>query len=852
MRAMSIKLEKTYTPGNTETTLYKKWESSGFFNPDKLPGRRTKSFVISMPPPNVTGELHLGHASRIATEDTLIRYHRMKGEKALWIPGTDHAGIATQIVVERLIAKEGLDRHKLGREKFLRRVWEWKKQYGESITNQIRSLGASCDWSREAFTMDKERSLAVRTAFKTLYDDGLIYRGKRIISWCPRCMSAISDLEVKHVETSGKLYTVRYPFVGSTKYIMVATTRPETMLGDMAIAVHPQDKRYKKLVGKKVTVPLIEREIEIIADKGVEKDFGTGAVKVTPAHDPLDFEIGKRHKLGHLQVIDESGKMTKEAGEFYSLSVQDARRSIIENLEHAGHLESVIDYVYNLAHCDRCGTVIEPLISEQWFMNMKPLAKEALKVVKQKKITVVPQRFEKVYHHWLSNIHDWTLSRQLWWGHQIPVWYCDACESHEPIVAIETPKKCPRCKHTKLHQDPDTLDTWFSSGLWTFSTLGWPKKTNGLRLYHPTDVLETAWDILFFWVSRMVMMSLKLHQEIPFKRILISGLVLNKDGQKMSKSKGTGIDPLPMARKYGTDAIRLAVTMNTTPGQDFRLSEEKIAHYRNFINKVWNIGRFIESQHVKKETTKPKSLADNWILSRLAATTQEVEKSIDALAVSDAGLAVYNFLWHEFADWYVEISKQEQHMAFAQYIFKEALKLLHPFAPFVTEELWSHLHPVKSKKDLLFVQEMPSKLKRHELEELTFEWLMKIISGIRTTRNITKTPYSKKLDILFSGPKSNLLENNKDNIEKLTVSGLNKAHIKTPTLTYPGIKLDLHLPAEAMALIQKEKKQLKENIARLEKLLANKNFIQQAPPSIVEENNTKLQEAQEQLNHFPS
>ncbi|PIS41730.1 MAG: valine--tRNA ligase [Candidatus Kerfeldbacteria bacterium CG08_land_8_20_14_0_20_42_7] len=845
--------EKAYNPSLVEKEVYERWEKSGYFNPDKLPGKRTRPFVVSMPPPNVTGELHLGHASRTATQDTLIRYHRMRGFRALWVPGTDHAGIATQIVVERLIMKQGLDRHKLGREKFLQRVWEWKKQYGASITNQIRSLGASCDWSREAFTMDKERSLAVRTAFKQLYDDGLIYRGKRIISWCPRCSSAISDLEVKHVETTGKLYTIRYPLVGTTKYISVATTRPETMLGDTAIAVHPHDPRYKKFIGKKVTVPLIEREIAIIADDAVEKDFGTGAVKVTPAHDPLDFEIGERHTLPHIQVIDEGGKMTKEAGIFYSMSVQDARRMALEHLEKDGHLESVVDYVHNVAHCDRCGTVIEPLISEQWFMSMKSLAQDALKIVRQKKIEIVPTRFTKIYTHWMTNLHDWTLSRQLWWGHQIPVWYCDACGTDHPIVEISTPTKCPRCKGKHIHQDPDTLDTWFSSGLWTFSTLGWPRKTKDLKLYHPTQVMETAWDILPFWISRMIMLSLKLTKQVPFSRVLISGLVLNKDGEKMSKSKGTGIDPLPMARKYGTDAIRLSVTMNTSPGQDFRLSEEKIAHYRNFINKIWNIGKFVQSQSAAKISSKPKTLTDAWILSRLRYTTKEVDRHLAALSISDAGLAVYQFLWHEFADWYIEIAKAEKNVEFTKYIFMEGLKLLHPFAPFVSEELWKKILGKQKKSDLLMIQKWPTTTRQNKKAEKEFATVQNIVTGIRTIRNITRTPHTTKLHIRMSSKKTKFIDEHGAIIKNLTntetCTACSPKDLR-PTLTFPGLILDLQLGAEAQTLLHAEVARLQKDVARLSSLLANAGFKKNAPLSVIKENTEKLQNAEEALKHL--
>ena len=841
-------LDKAYNPQNSESTIYETWEASGFFNPDKLPGRRTKSFVISMPPPNVTGELHLGHATGIAIQDALIRFERMRGKRALWVPGTDHAGIATQIMVERLIAQQGLNRHKLGREKFLERVWQWKEQYGSSITNQIRSLGASCDWSREAFTMDKERSLAVRTAFKKLYDDKLIYRGKRIISWCPRCLSAISDLEVKHVETNGKLYTIRYQLAGTTKFVTVATTRPETMLGDTALAVHPLDERYKEYVGKTAIIPIIEREIPIIADPAVEKDFGTGVVKVTPAHDPVDFDIGMRHKLPAVVVIDENATMTKGAGVFYGKHVQDARQEVLRQLQETGHLESTVDYIHNVAHCDRCGTTIEPLLSEQWFVSVKPLARKALAAVREKKIRIVPERYTKVYRHWLTNIHDWTISRQLWWGHQIPVWYCEDCGNKKPIVSIETPNKCPTCGSKKLKQEPDTLDTWFSSGLWTFSTLGWPLKTKDLKRFHPTDVLETGWDILFFWVVRMAMMSLYLTKQVPFRTVYLHGLVLDKDGRKMSKSKGTGIDPLPMAKKFGTDAIRLSLILNTTPGQDFRLSEEKISHYRNFINKLWNVGRFVENMGDSKEPMRPRSLADRWILSKLASVTKQTTERLATYHVAEAGEGLYAFLWHEFADWYLEIAKTEKNIPVLRYVFKNLLVLLHPFAPFVTEELWAS---VAKEKTLCMIQPWPKPGKRSAKEEKIFAKLQSVIVAIRTVRNITKTPHSAKLQVAAVGTFAKTLLEQQAVVSSLaTVASITKSSVKKPTLVIPGCALDLHLGDSATHLLQEEIDRLRGHEKRLKELLQKPSFKERAPKEIVAQNQQKLDDIVDQLKHL--
>ena len=578
---------EAYNPLGVEHPIYKRWEASGYFNPDKLPGKRTKSFSISMPPPNVTGELHLGHAVGVSVQDILTRFHRMLGEKALWLPGTDHAGIATQIMVERLLQQEGISRHEIGRETFLKHVWAWKKKYGTRITDQIRSLGASCDWSREHFTMDPNLTTAVQKAFIQLFNEGLIYRGERLIHWCPRCQTALSDLEVKHVQEAGHLYYITYgPFT-------VATTRPETKVGDTALAVHPDDARYKKYIGKNVTFKTETGELTlpVIADKLVDKEFGTGVVKVTPAHDPADWDMGQRHHLESKQVIGEDNRMTTLAGKYAGMLVTEARDRIMADLQAKGLLQKIEPYTSNTPRCDRCGSILQPLLSKQWFMTMKPLAKPAIAAVKSGKIQIIPKRFDKVYFHWMNNIRDWCISRQLWWGHQIPVWYCrnEAEKKCTPVASVTEPKKCATCKGVHFVQDQDTLDTWFSSGLWTFSTLGWPKDTKDLKTYHPTSVMETSWDILFFWVARMIMFSLKFRKHVPFKTVYIHGLVLDKHGKKMSKSKGTGIDPLPMAEKYGTDAIRLSLILGTTPGQDFRLSEEKIAGYRRQISGLRNV-----------------------------------------------------------------------------------------------------------------------------------------------------------------------------------------------------------------------------------------------------------------------
>lgn len=836
---MRKELEKAYQPQDIEPTIYRTWEKSGMFNPNKLPGKRTKTFSVAMPPPNVTGDLHLGHATGLTIEDIMVRFHRMNGVKSLFIPGTDHAGIATQVMVERLIAKSGLNKHKLGRDKFVKQVWDWKNQYGSRITKQIRQLGISCDWSREHFTMDPDLTKAVQAAFIKMFNDGLIYRGDRIVNWCTRCNSALSDLEVKHSETTGKLWYIRYPLFGSTKYVTVATTRPETMLGDTAVAVNPDDKRYKNYIGKTVLIPIMDREVPIIADRRVDSTFGTGVVKVTPAHDHLDYEIGIDHKLDIINVISQEGRMTKAAGEFFGKSMQAARHSVIKRLEEDEMLEKTVDYVHNQSRCDRCSAPISPLISKQWFVNIKPLAKKAIAAVKTGKITIVPKRFDKVYFHWMNNIKDWCISRQLWWGHQIPVWYRD-----EDARASATQ---PRGKGWT--QDPDTLDTWFSSGLWTFSTLGWPKKTSDLKNYHPTSVMETGWDLLFFWVARMIMMSLYFTGEVPFKTVYLHGLVLDQHGKKMSKSKGTGVDPIPMAERYGTDAIRLSITLGTSAGQDFRLYEEKIAGYRNFINKLWNISRFILSKDSgEKKRLEVNTLADQWIVSRAQQLIINVTKKLESFKFSEAGTELYEFVWHEFADWYVEISKQENNESVLQYILEVILKLGHPFMPYVTEEIWSRWQG-GSDDTLLMVQPWPKAEKKllNKNAEINLQLLKELIITLRNYRAEKKIPFDAKLQLSFWGKNEKLIIQNREIIARL-------AHVKdfynekrsTVSFSLPGVDFYLHYELEESEKEIKIQK-ISKYIQKIEEKLSNKNFVSKAPPELVEKEREKLKEQQDTL-----
>lgn len=831
-------LPKAYLPQESEASIYRRWEESGFFNPDKLPGRRGKPFVISMPPSNITGELHLGHALGFTIQDILVRFHRMRGRAALWLPGTDHAAIATQVVVERELKKEGLSRQKLGREKFLARVWKWKERYGSRINEQTRRLGASADWSRERFTMDPGLTLAVQEAFITLHKDGLIYRSNRIVNWCPDCQTAISDLEVDHEPTPGKLWFLRYPLSDGSGSVLVATTRPETMLGDTAVAVHPADQRYQSLVGKTVRLPIVSREIPVIADQRVEREFGTGAVKVTPAHDPLDWEIGQAAHLPVMAVIGRDGTITSEAPAAYvGLTTRAAREMVLANLRAAGALEREEEYIHSVAMCSRSKTVIEPLLSLQWFVKMKPLAERALGAVRMGKIQIVPNRYEKVFYQWLENIRDWNISRQIWWGHRLPVWYRGVGEKAEVRVAVASPG-------SGWVQDNDTLDTWFSSGLWTFSTLGWPKKTKDLERFHPTDVLETAWDILFFWVARMIMLSLYLKKEVPFKTVYLHGLILDREGKKMSRSKGNGIDPVEMIDRYGTDALRMSLIIGNAPGQDFRMYEEKVAGYRNFANKLWNVGRFILGQGPAPKKMAPNGLADRWILSRLAAVTDSVTKNIEGLQLSPAGQTLYDFLWHDFADWYLEWSKIEPNPAVLRHVFVTTLRLLHPFMPFITERLWTEFEP----NQLLLVSPWPrvDKKRIRLVDERAFAEQQAVISRLRTFRahasikaEVGEVVAPADVAATWQAMSGVILRG----VDRLTVGG------DCVALELSGTTF--HFPSAAVSRFEtwrvKERGRLNGYIRTIQQKLGRDSFITNAPASVVEGERQKLAAAEAEL-----
>lgn len=835
-------LPKAYQPKETEPEIYKRWETSGYFNPDKLPNaKRRKPFVISMPPPNITGELHFGHALGMTTEDVLIRYHRMAGRAALWLPGTDHAAISTQVVVERELRQQGIERATIGRDKFLEKVWEWKEKYGRWIVEQVKAMGASADWSRERFTMDAKLSVAVQTAFVKLYKDGFIYRGERIINWCSDCQTAISDLEVDHQDTPGKLWYIAYPLASGAGSITVATTRPETMLGDTAVAVNPKDNRYAKLVGQHVRLPIVDREIPIIADSRIDQSFGTGAVKVTPSHDPMDFEIGRDHKLEFIQVIGFDGKMTAAAGpQFLGLAINLAREKVVKLLEADEKLKKSEDYIHAISLCERSKTPIEPLVSRQWFMRMKELAKPAITAVRSGKIEILPKRFEKVYFHWMENIRDWNISRQIWWGHRLPVWFekSDTKQEH-PKITVTSPGP-------GWVQDEDTLDTWFSSGLWTFSTLGWPKVTADLKRYHPTAVLETGWDILFFWVARMIMFSLYFRNEVPFKTVYLHGLILDETGKKMSKSKGTGIDPLPTAEKYGMDAVRMSLIIGNAPGQDFRLYDKKIEGYRNFANKLWNIARFVLSQPMPaKPVRTTDSLADRWILYRLNQVISLTTDRLEKFDLSGAGQGLYDFVWHEVADWYLEASKVKPNPVVLRQVLETSLRLLHPFMPFVTERLWQEFQP----GEMLMVADWPKTSKTwtsYRRQAGEFTQLQQAVVALRNFKVHSRLPaeiggaYVDKLDAELLKALSGVSVRSAQRLE--AVSGFQDIVLGPTRFQFPNEYVQ-----RFDAWRQQERQRLEQYRRGLQQKLGNPQFVERAPKEIIEQEREKLTETERRL-----
>jgi valyl-tRNA synthetase len=853
-------LSKAYEPSSVEDKWYAFWMEGGFFRADTHSTKAPYSIVI--PPPNITGSLHMGHALNNTLQDIVIRFRRMQGFNTLWMPGTDHAGIATQNVVERKLTEEGLDRHSLGREKFIERVWEWKKQYGGVITNQLKRLGASCDWSRERFTMDGGLSEAVREVFVRLYHEDLIYKGNYIINWCPRCRTALSDLEVEHEEESAKLYHLRYPLKSGRGSIIVVTTRPETMLGDTAVAVNPKDDRYLELIGEKVILPVLHREIPIIGDEYVDMEFGSAALKVTPAHDLNDFEIGLAHGLEMVKVIDEDGKMGTGAGPYQGLDRFECRERIVRDFESDGTLLKVEDYRHNVGHCYRCKTIIEPTLSRQWFVRTKPLAEAAIQAVRDDRTKIIPPVWEKTYFEWMNNIRDWCISRQIWWGHRIPAWYCERCD--ETVVSKEEPHSCGRCGGGEFRQETDVLDTWFSSALWPFSTLGWPKETEELSVFYPTSVLVTGFDILFFWVARMMMMGLKFMGDIPFRDVYIHALVRDIQGRKMSKSRGNVIDPLVVMEEYGTDAFRFTLAAFAAQGRDICLSEERIEGYRHFANKIWNASRFSLTNLADFRGTSDEiglheiSLANRWILSRFNETVREVTEAIEEYRFNEGAEAIYHFIWHEFCDWFLELIKpvlygkdDPQERTVTQYVLMRvldgALRLLHPFMPFITEEIWQRL-PYKGKS--IMIADFPEYEDGLRDEEALgdMDLIMRTIGGIRNIRGEMDIAPNKRLDVLVLAEEDDIrdrLEQYRPYITNLTrveslsfiTSGEKPRDVATAVVgemeIFVPMAKDMDLGGEARRL-EKEIQKVEKELEFADRKLSNDDFISKAPAEVVE------------------
>ena len=864
-----MELPSSYEPHDVEKKWYKKWEQAGSFHASVDDGKNPYCIVI--PPPNVTGNLHMGHALNNTLQDILIRWQRMKGRSSLWMPGMDHAGIATQNVVERLLREEGKSKDDLGREKFEERVWEWKEHSGGQIQGQLRRLGCSLDWERERFTLDEGLSRAVQKVFVSLYEEGLIYQGYRIINWCPRCETALSDIETEYKDLAGHFWHIKYPIAGSDEYIVVATTRPETMLGDTGVAVNPHDERYTDLVGRSVILPLMDREIPVFADDFVDKEFGTGLVKVTPAHDPNDFDMGKRHNLEEINILDKNGFINENGGAYKGMSRFDARKKVIEDLDKLGLLVKVEDHEHSVGHCYRCHTIIEPYLSKQWFVKIQPLADEAIEAVKDGRIRFVPKNWEKTYFEWMYNIRDWCISRQLWWGHRIPAYYCNDCD--HITVSIDDPGACKKCGSKNIRQDEDVLDTWFSSGLWPFSTLGWPDKTPALEKYYPTSVLVTGFDIIFFWVARMIMMGMKFMGDVPFSDVYIHALVRDEQGHKMSKSRGNVIDPLLMMDEYGTDAFRFTLAIFAAQGRDIILSEKRIEGYRAFCNKIWNTTRFILMNlgddfipgEIKKESLEP---FDRWILHRLNKTIEAVTRSLEEYKFNDAAHAIYDFWWHEFCDWYIELTKQRLYSrdentaassdAARQVLYavlKNSLQMLHPFMPFITEEIWEK---ITSNEGMIITAPWPGKVEDFDfpLEAEETDLFKDIVYKIRNVRGEMNIPPDKKAAVVFKTTHEKI----KALVERETahIQALAKVDAITVDAGYVPDKtdasavmtnLEIFIPLKGLIDTDKEKARLQKEIdkisAELEKVnkkLANENFTGRAPAAVIEKEKGKRDE----------
>ncbi len=880
---MEKNLAKTYSPKEFEDRIYQDWENSGAFHAER--DENKKPFTIVMPPPNITGQLHMGHALDQTLQDVLTRFKRMQGYCALWLPGTDHASIATEVkVVEKLRAEEGKTKEEIGREEFLKRAWAWKKEYGGRIENQIRKLGSSCDWERERFTMDEGCSQAVLEQFVRLYEKGLIYKGSRIINWCPECKTSLSDAEVEHEDKNGKYWYFRYPGEDGGEGVVVATSRPETMFGDVAIAVNPSDERYKDIVGKKVILPLVGRAIPVIADPYPDPEKGTGAVKITPAHDPNDFEVGERHNLENLTCINEDATMNHEAGKYEGMSRYECRKAWVSDLESAGFLVKTEEKVIPSGECYRCHTVVEPMVSDQWFVAMEELAKPAIEAAKTKALTHVPDRFEKIYLHWLEEIRDWCISRQLWWGHRIPAYYCDDCG--ELMVSKEAPESCSKCNSTHLHQDEDVLDTWFSSALWPFSTLGWPNESEDLKYFYPTDVLVTGYDIIFFWVVRMVFSGLDVMGEVPFKYVYVHGLVRDAEGRKMSKSLGNGIDPLEIIDQFGADALRFMLMTGITPGNDMRFQTDKLESSRNFANKLWNASRFVimnlqdEDGNFREMEAEKKGLPqialreeDKWILSKINAAAKEITANMERFELSLGAQKIYELIWNEYCDWYIELVKarlygdDEEDKKVARFVLvralKDMLKLLHPFMPFITEEIWSFLPREDDAEKFLMGENWPvySEELAFEEEVENLELTMDVIRSIRNIRAEAEAAPSKKLHavILASEKETEDLKSTERHIRSLAnIIELHYIHdrkeIPEEVMSAVVNRVELFIPLDDLLdykaefeRLQKEEKRLTSEVARVKGKLNNEGFVSKAPEAVISAEREKMKNYEEML-----
>jgi valyl-tRNA synthetase len=862
----------TYNPKEFEGRLYKTWDEKGYFTPEV--DENKKPYTIVLPPPNITGKLHLGHALDDTIQDIITRTKRMQGYSALWLPGEDHASIATEVKVENELLKQGLKKKEMGREAFLDKVWEWTDEYRERIRDQIKQLGCSVDFTRESFTMDEKLNKAVRTIFVKLYNEGLIYQGNRIINWCPKCQTALSDAEIEYSEQEGHFWHIKYPVVGSDESLEIATTRPETMLGDTAVAVNPKDERYTHLVGKSIMLPLINREIPIIADDYVDIEFGTGAVKITPSHDPNDYQVGKRHNLPQLNIMYEDGRINFPGSRYHGLDRYEARKILVEDLKNEGFLVKVKDHTHNVGCHDRCSTTIEPLISKQWFVKMKPLAEPALEVVRNKKVKFIPERFEKVYFNWMENIQDWCISRQLWWGHRIPVWYCKDCG--EIIVSANEPTECNKCNSSNLEQDKDVLDTWFSSALWPFSTLGWPDKTPDLKYFYPNSTLVTGYDIIFFWVARMIFSGLYCMEDIPFENVLIHGIVRDSDGKKMSKSLGNGVDPIDVIEQYGADALRFALITGNAPGNDIRYYPERVEAARNFANKIWNASRFVlmnldEEIMNKYKNCKKYTAADKWILSRVNTVVREVTDNIEKFELGIAAQKVYDFIWGEFCDWYIELIKpvmygedeEAKGVAFnvLNKVLTTSLQLLHPIMPFITEEIYTHLYTEYESITISKWPEYEESMYDGKVEK-DMEYIIEAIKSLRNVRTEMNVPPSRKAKVMAYVTESDALDAFKNGVtyfQKLAsasdvefVKSKEEAPENVVSVVTRGAEmfmplLDLVDLEKELERLNKEKEKLEKEIDRVEKKLSNEKFVSKAPKEVVEEEKAKGEKYKEML-----